>query len=47
VVRSIPDAEGEIEVANMYASCLQDWSSRKSSKIHTCVFDDLIQRIPR
>lgn len=47
VVRSIPDVENETEVAKMYANCLQDWSSRKSSKIHTCVFDDLIQRIPR
>eukprot|EP00804_Cyclotella_cryptica_P001374 CCRYP_014128-RA/>CCRYP_014128-RA protein AED:0.02 eAED:0.02 QI:2050/1/1/1/0.5/0.66/3/221/924 len=46
ILRCIPDVEDETEVANMYASFLKDWSSRKSSKIHTCVFDDLIQRIP-
>lgn len=46
-IRCIADAESNTEVAEMYSSSLKDWMSRKATKVHTCVFEDLIQRLPR
>ena len=46
LIRCIPGVEKDSEVASIYSNALKDWSTRKSTKIHTCVFDDLIQRMP-
>ena len=46
-VRCIPNVEDNAEVKSIYVGALDEWSSRKTSKIHACVFDDLIQRMPR
>jgi hypothetical protein len=47
MVRCLPDAESNSEVSAVYSAAMEDWMSRKSTKIHTCVFDDVIQRLPR
>lgn len=47
MVRCVPDAENNSEVAEIYSGAVQDWMSRKASKVHTCVLDDVIQRLPR
>lgn len=46
-IRCLTDAESNTKVAEMYCAAVKDWMSRKTTKIHTCVFDDLIQRLPR
>lgn len=46
VLRCMPDADSNTELAAVYANAVQDWMSRKSTRIYTCVFDDLIQRLP-
>ena len=46
-VRSIPNVEDCDEIKTIYTDAVQDWSSRKATKIHACAFDDLIQRMPR
>lgn len=45
-VRCIPNAEDNDQVKDYYVDSVNDWSSRKATKIHACVFDDLIQRMP-
>lgn len=45
-VRCIPNSEENEEVKDIYTSLINDWSTRKASKIHSCVFEDLIKRIP-
>lgn len=45
-VRCIPKVEASQEVKEIYADLVEDWCSRKTTKIHACVFDDLIRRIP-
>jgi len=45
-VRCIPNVEDSNDVKAIYAGTVDDWSSRKATKIHACVFDDLIQRMP-
>lgn len=45
-MRCIPNAEDNDDVKLIYTGALDDWSSRKATKIHACVFDDLIQRMP-
>ena len=47
VIRCIPDAESNAELAGAYSAFVDEWMTRKATKIHTCVFDDLIQRLPR
>lgn len=46
-VRCIPNAEGCEEVKQIYVNAANDWRSRKGTKIHACVFEDLIHRMPR
>lgn len=46
VLRCIPDAHESEEVKGIYIKAVNDWSSRKATKIHSCVFDDLINRLP-
>jgi hypothetical protein len=45
-VRCIPDAESSEKVKEVYTDAINDWSNRKTSKIHVCVLDDLVQRLP-
>jgi len=45
-VRCIHNVEDNANVETIYADSVSDWSSRKASKIHVVVFDDLIQRMP-
>jgi hypothetical protein len=45
-VRCIPNMEGSEEVKDIYTAAIDDWSTRKATKIHSCVFDDLIKRLP-
>jgi hypothetical protein len=45
-VRCLADAEDNDGVKEIYASCISDWATRKTSKIHSCVFQDLIKRMP-
>ena len=45
-VRCVADAEDNDGVKEIYTSCISDWSTRKASKIHSCVFQDLIKRMP-
>jgi len=45
-VRCIPNSEENEDVKEIYASLINDWATRKASKIHLCVFDDLIKRMP-
>ena len=47
VIRCIPDAENNAQLAETYSAFMNEWMTRKATKIHTCVFDDLIQRLPR
>jgi hypothetical protein len=46
-VRCIPNVEDNAEVKSIYVGALDDRSSRKTTKIHACLFDDLIERMPR
>lgn len=46
-VRCIPKVEENNEVKGIYLGAVEDWSSRKATKIHASVFDGLIQRMPR
>lgn len=46
-VRCIPNVEDSDVVKDIYGGAIDDWSSRKATKIHSCVFDNLINRIPR
>ena len=46
-VRCIPNVEENADVKAMYVDSVREWSSRKATKIHACVFNDLIQRMPR
>ena len=45
-IRCIPDVEDSTEVKDIYVSAIKDWSTRKATKIHACVFEDLILRMP-
>ena len=45
-IRCIPDVEDNTEVKDIYVSAIKDWSTRKATKIHACVFEDLILRMP-
>merc|ERR1712176_506253 len=45
-VRCIPSVEDNDDVKLIYAGAVDEWSSRKATKIRACVFDDLIQRMP-
>jgi hypothetical protein len=45
-VRCIPHSEENEDVKEIYASLINDWATRKASKIHLCVFEDLIKRMP-
>ena len=45
-LRCISNVEDSDEVKDIYVSAIKDWSSRKATKIHTCVFEDLIHRMP-
>jgi hypothetical protein len=47
VLRCFPNANESAEVRDIYSKAIDDWSSRKATKIHSCVFDDLINRMPR
>jgi hypothetical protein len=46
-VRCFPNVEESQSVKELYVSVINDWSSRKATKIHSCVFDDVIKRMPR
>ena len=46
-VRCIPNVEDSQAVKELYVSVTNDWSCRKATKIHCCVFDDVIKRMPR
>jgi hypothetical protein len=46
-VRCFPNVEESQSVKEVYVSVINDWSSRKATKIHSCVFDDVIKRMPR
>lgn len=46
-VRCIPNVEESHAVKGFYVDVVNDWCSRKATKIHSCVFDDLIKRMPR
>ena len=46
VLRCIPNAHESEEVQGIYIKAIKDWSSRKATKIHSSVFDDLINRLP-
>ena len=46
-VRCIPNVEENADAKALYVDSTRDWSCRKATKIHACVFDDLIQRMPR
>lgn len=46
-VRCIPNVEECQAVKELYVNVANDWCSRKATKIHSCVFDDLIKRMPR
>ena len=46
-VRCIPNVEECQAVKELYVNVAKDWCSRKATKIHSCVFDDLIKRMPR
>lgn len=45
--RCIPNVEDNDDVKGIFADSVRDWSSRKATKIHACVFENLIQRMPR
>mmetsp|Transcript_45319 Transcript_45319/g.95076 ORF Transcript_45319/g.95076 Transcript_45319/m.95076 type:complete len:1434 (+) Transcript_45319:142-4443(+) len=45
-VRCVPSLEENGAIRDIYASAVVDWSSRKATKIHECVFNDLIKRMP-
>ena len=39
--------EDNDDVKAIYVGSVDDWSTRKATKIHARVFEDLIQRMPR
>ncbi len=45
-VRCITNSDENEEVKDIYMRLVNDWSTRKASKIHSCVFEDLIKRMP-
>ena len=47
LVRCIPDVEDCDDVKKIYSDAVSDWSTQKSTKIHSLLFGDLIQRMPR
>jgi len=44
--RCIPNLEDNDDVKAIYVGSVEDWSTRKATKIHARVFEDLIQRMP-
>ena len=47
LVRCIPDVEDCVDVKKIYSDAVSNWSTQKSTKIHSLLFGDLIQRMPR
>lgn len=45
-VRCIPNSEDSNEIKAIYSEAIDEWSTKKTTKIHSCVFGDLIQRMP-
>ncbi|KAL7554479.1 hypothetical protein ACHAWF_017929 [Thalassiosira exigua] len=45
-VRCISNVEESESVKDIYVGALNDWTTRKATKVHYCVFDDLIRRMP-
>jgi len=45
-VRCIPNSEENEKVKGIYLRLINDWATRKASKIHSCVFEDVIERMP-
>jgi len=45
-LRCVSDVEDSDQVKEIYSNAVKDWSMKKATKIHTCVFDDLVQRMP-
>jgi len=46
LVRCIPDVEDCDDVKKIYSDAVSNWSTQKSTKIHSLFFGDLIQRMP-
>lgn len=45
-VRCILNSEENEEIKGIYLRLINDWATRKASKIHSCVFEDVIKRMP-
>ncbi len=45
-VRCNTNSDEKEEVKDIYVRLVNDWATRKASKIHSCVFEDLIKRMP-
>ena len=47
VLRAIPSLEDKIFAAAGYSNAVEEWSTKRSTRIATSLFDDLIAHIPR
>jgi hypothetical protein len=47
VLRAIPSAKDMISSAGIYAGALEEWSSKRTTRLHGSLFDDFITHMPR
>ena len=46
LMKTIADTEDLIEASSVYSEALVEWSTKRTTKLQTSLFDDLIQQLP-
>lgn len=46
-LRSIPEAEDIVAASGVYKEAVNEWSSKRTTRLNTILFEDWIQQIPR
>ncbi|CAB9509342.1 MYB binding protein (P160) 1a [Seminavis robusta] len=46
IVKAAPDTDGVMKVASVYASAVEEWSTKRTSHLQVSLFDDLIGHCP-
>jgi DNA polymerase phi len=46
LVKTIADTEDLIKAASVYSEALAEWSTKRTTKLQTSLFDDLVQQLP-
>lgn len=46
VIKAIPNAKDKVVTASLYAGAVSEWSTRRTTRLESAMFDDLIQHCP-